>query len=304
MKSTTVKLLHAYPLEGNKDRRIKQVSIRELRGADEEMLTRASQDPAFSTAMDLLARLVSPGEVSMSNNQLGDLVKEMSIGDRTRLMLELYRLCAGNLLDLVVTCPMCKKDMSIEVQVDNLLQDSRNVHADDGNNYEKNYENQDEEARNNRSSYSTVYAGKYRMKLRPMTGADQERYFGIGNKGRTIEEFLRMCIVSSQPPLSSEPLGDEIMSVISAKLDEMDPLADPNLDATCPSCGHAFLLPLDAERIVLESIRIRTRQFENEIHWLAFYYHWSEESIMSLPVTRRKHYISLIRDTVVGELSP
>lgn len=304
MKSITVKLLHEYPMEGNEGRHIKQVSIRELRGTDEEMLTRTIQDPAFSTAMDLLARLVSPDEVSMSKTQLGNLVKEISIGDRTRLMLELYRLYAGNLLDLVVICPMCRKDMSIEVQVDNLLQDIRNVHADDRNHNEKNYENQDEEVRDNRSNYSIVDAGKYRMKLRPLTGADQERYLSIANKGRNMEEFLRMSIVSSQPPLSSEPLGDEVISAISAKLDGMDPLADPNLDATCPSCGHAFLLPLDVERIVLESIRIRMRQFENEIHWVAFYYHWSEESIMSLPVTRRKHYISLIRATVEGDLSP
>jgi hypothetical protein len=34
------------------------------------------------------------------------------------------------------------------------------------------------------------------------------------------------------------------------------------------------------------------------VHWLAFHYHWSEESILSLTSKKRRRYVEFINDSL------
>jgi hypothetical protein len=170
--------------------------------------------------------------------------------------------------------------MSLEVQVENLLRNSESRIKDE-----------------------TLRVGQHVLKLRPLTGADQMRYLEMEDSKRGKQEFLKLCIVSSLPPLPAQALADDVVAAISARLDEIDPLADPLLDMICPTCQRSFLLPLDIDRLVISGIAARKAQFQKEIHWLAFYYHWSEESILSLPVNKRRQYLDLISSTLTGELT-
>ena len=62
----------------------------------------------------------------------------------------------------------------------------------------------------------------------------------------------------------------------------------------CPDCNELFEIPFFAEDFIFEEISARKRQLEYEIHCLAFYYHWSESDILSLPLKRRRKYVELI----------
>ena len=184
MRSTHAELMHGLAY---KNAIIKQINLRELRGIDEEALANAGQVPLFMTAIDLLSRVTSADK--LRPQQLVRLLNEMSIGDRNRLMLELYRLSIDKVLDLVVVCPLCSAEMSLEVQVENLLRNSESRIKDE-----------------------TLRVGQHVLKLRPLTGADQMRYLEMEDSKRGKQEFLKLCIVSSLPPLPAQALADDVVA--------------------------------------------------------------------------------------------
>jgi hypothetical protein len=277
MRSTSVELLHGFPYQ---NAYVKHVNLRELRGDDENALANTTQVPSFIAAIDLLNRVASIDQL-LRPEQVAGFVNEISIGDRNKLMLELYRLCMGNFFDLVISCPFCSKEMSLELGLEKLLKNSQSAIKED----------------------DALNTAQHLLKLRAVTGADQMRFLEIDDSRRGKQEFVKLCIVSSEPPLEVGPLPDEIISAISTRLDQIDPLADPILNMVCPTCQSAFLLSLDIDKLVISGIKERNSQFQKEAHWLAFYYHWSEDSIMSLPVSKRKQYIEMIGATLTGELT-
>jgi hypothetical protein len=137
--------------------------------------------------------------------------------------------------------------------------------------------------------------GEFALQVRPATLSNQQELSGASNP---VQALARSCITSSMPPLPSGPLSEKVMAAVSQKLQEVDPLADIVLDIACPSCGASFQTPFDVEAFFLEEISLRSRQLEQEVHWLAFHYHWSEESILSLTASKRRRYIELINETL------
>ena len=55
------------------------------------------------------------------------------------------------------------------------------------------------------------------------------------------------------------------------------------------------------EDFIFHEISAREQEFEQEVHWMAFNYHWSENTILSLPIKKRKRYVELINRTLSGE---
>jgi hypothetical protein len=53
---------------------------------------------------------------------------------------------------------------------------------------------------------------------------------------------------------------------------------------------------------MLEEMSHRGKLLHEEVHCIAFNYHWSEASILSLPHSSRKKYVSLIERTLAGEV--
>ena|ERR1700730_9175830 len=148
------------------------------------------------------------------------------------------------------------------------------------------------------------------LKIRPLTGADQELILGENEDNSNnsdwrhfskAEQLIRSCIISSDPPLSSDTFNENLLEMISSKLEEIDPRADLILDLECPSCQFSFQTPFKAEDFLFREIDARKQQLEREVHWIAFYYHWSEDAILSLPIRKRKRYVDLINKTLGGE---
>jgi hypothetical protein len=133
-----------------------------------------------------------------------------------------------------------------------------------------------------------------------VTSGDLERLRSISD-GKSLEERLvRACVVNSDPRLPAD-IDADLIAGIGSKLSELDPQADIILDLTCPICSHRFQVPFFPEDFFLREFDARQSQFEGEVHWLAFNYHWSEEAILSLPMTKRKRYVELINRTLSGE---
>ena len=87
-----------------------------------------------------------------------------------------------------------------------------------------------------------------------------------------------------------EQLTVEDIERIEAAAEAMSPEIATELSADCPNC-HA------QNRLTVTPYGCFERSADtlfHEVHSIAMHYHWSERDILSLPSTRRQHYLQLI----------
>jgi hypothetical protein len=273
MRRATVLLPHGVQADGSW---LRTAQLRELNGYDEEQLSEMRNASAFSRSKALLERVVD----FVGNAAAGrlDLLAQLTVGDTVALILQTRRIMFGDYLHILITCPACGGEMASDLTVSQLLQPPLLEPK-------KTYQTRVEE---------------FMLMLRPVTCADLERLRENNGGMSPREKLVRSCVISSQPQLPPE-IEDDLLGRISSKLGELDPQADLVLDLACPNCKHRFQVPFFPEDFILREIDAREPQFEREVHWLAFNYHWSEDTILSLSMSKRKRYVELINATLSGD---
>jgi hypothetical protein len=256
---------------------VRQAEIRQLNGYDEQLLAQTSSlSPFFRTTL-LLERVVTFGELTVKLEP-HETIRNLTLGDRIALILQVRKAVFGEKIQAVLKCPICKEALSLDFSVRSLLQPAK-------------------------PSPKTAYTVEFEnfvFIVKAVTGADLELVASVQDGENPQEQLARICIISSTPPLP-EKLSDELILAVSLKLQEIDPQADIVLSITCPKCIQPFQVPLDIEDYFFKEITARLKQLEREIHWIALNYHWSEDAILSLPVSKRKRYIELINASLAGE---
>lgn len=89
-------------------------------------------------------------------------------------------------------------------------------------------------------------------------------------------------------------LSGELLAAISAKIEEVDPLALLELHGLCPQCGQAWAGFLDAAWFVWSELQTWAERTFQEVHLLARAYGWREQEILALSPTRRQAYLRMI----------
>lgn len=257
------------------DVRVQNVRLREINGHDERRLVEmGSAIPTFLQSAELLGRVAK--FEGLPEESRHDALQYLSIGDRVLLMLYLRKEVLGDSMHCTLDCPKCSEKMSLDLSV-NALAESGRLARDNG----------------------SVTVGDISMVVRPPTHMDQQILLSNDTEG--MQTFARSCIVSCNSPITSGVLDDTLFVAIDDKLRQLDPLADIALELKCPACGHDFEAPFDPEMLFLDEMAMRNRQLDWEVHWLAFHYHWSENSILSLAASRRRRYIELINESLSRE---
>ncbi len=277
-----------------------QVQLRQLNGYDEQYIAEI-QDGHYSIPFrttTLLSRVIKKfgnNKLKLSESETRRIVQKFTIGDRVALMLHLRRLTFGDTLRCTVSCPSCKVPLSLDLSISSLLQPPI---LQPRSEYDINLEN---------FTLKIVLCGaKVEAILeeraeRPGRGeGEKQKQYEEEEESELAEKLVRSCIISSEPALPGK-LNDHLLLAISGKLGELDPQADIVLDATCSACQRLFQTPFDVEDFIFQEIGMRHRDLDREVHWLAFHYHWSEDSILSLSLVRRKKYIELINRTLSGD---
>ena len=296
MNEVTVKIPYGFQSNGSW---IRHVKLRELNGYDEQYLTSMGDSfPSTATRTTALLKRVVTFNETVSEADAEEILRHLTLGDRIALMLHLRKSYLGDILQCVIGCPACKEAMSLDLSIAKLLETWVPPSFSPQTEY-------------------LINVDDFVLKIRPVNGADQEAVLALKNDtiqsnqssssspysfSSTAQELLvRSCIISSGLPLPDNGLTEQFLTAVSSKLGEIDPLADLNLDLHCPSCQHFFQAPFVVEDFIFQEINTLQRQLEQEVHWLAFNYHWSEDGILSLPIRRRKRYIDLVNRTLTGE---
>jgi hypothetical protein len=287
MNKDVKELLLIHGIKNKDNKLIKRIKLRSLDGFDEEFLNAMeSEDLLFPfKTSQLLSRIVSFGNERLDENDKLAMVKKMTIGDRIFLILQLRQLTFGDILQIDIKCGSCEEVMAIDLSVTTLLDHSlsklngKYVLDEDTGLYDVEFSN-------------------FHAKIRLPNGLDQE-YISLHD----IDELrlLQSCIVNLDS-IGHEKLTDqEFKGVINLALSELDPLSDILLTVACPSCNASFSIPFIVEDFFFKEINSRKNILEFEVHWLALNYHWSESEILSLPISKRKSYVKLLDNALLGK---
>lgn len=83
---------------------------------------------------------------------------------------------------------------------------------------------------------------------------------------------------------------------VDRALDALAPRLDGELTGSCPACGRSVELRFEPIAYVIEELRDASSGLFAQVHDLARAYHWSEASILALDRSRRRGYVSLVRE--------
>jgi hypothetical protein len=235
------------------------VSLRELRGADEEMVE--ATDSASAIALLDRVLLAEPG-VTLGPGQAVELV----VPDRDRLLAAVYVRSFGLQVESTVCCRCCERRFDLDFSLQDLLHTLRNVSrppsADDG-----------------------LFALPDGRRFRLPTGVDEQAVAPLPPEEQE-PTLLARCLVDNGAAVDADALARGMRLAA--------PLLDLDVDARCPECGESQTVRFDMQHYLLARILEERRLRAWEFHRLARAYGWSRTEILDVPRSRRRLHVDLI----------
>jgi hypothetical protein len=270
----TVVTLPGGVLDG--DRRYDTAALRSVTGHEEELLAVWADVAGLSLAAQVTALLTCCVERLGADRPTADDLRHLTVGDREALLLHLRRITVGERLDCTLSCPdpACSELVDLSVAVTDLL-----VPRYDG------------PAMWHEESFPAGDA-TVRLRFRLPTGADQEAVAALAETDpeAAARQVFERCLEA--PGLA--PLGAETLAAVSDRMAELDPQGELRLTFGCPGCGTAVDSLFDTGTFLLTEVAAAGARLAEEVHALAWYYHWSEAEILGMTARRRRRYLDLI----------
>lgn len=212
----------------------KEVTVRELTGADEEILAKVPDQLAFFTTVIALG-VESIGSIDFASMsvverkaELGDLL----LGERDMLFLKVAQTSFGDRKDLTFTCTLCQAEQDITLI---LSEDFKPREVDDL-----------------KDLYSFSTSKGDVLEYRPAIGSDQEE--AVGRKGATLAEqntiMLSRCVTKRNGELIPDPtafvrnLGIRDRQQMLEALVKCQPSIELVVKTNCAACGGEQTLAL------------------------------------------------------------
>jgi len=263
-----------------------------LTGREEELLTQVGRPESATLVTEVLSRCVRRlGEISPVPPEVA---RQLLVADRHYLLLQVRRATFGDLVHANLICPW--PDCGVQVSVDFSVADVPVA--------EPPYR-----APVHTMTLSAEAAedldGDGEVSFRLPNGSDQEELSGqlARNEAEALTWLLRRCVRRVGP---YRPPDLEQMSALSAlaraeieeRMRQLAPAVEQSMAATCVECERTFVAPFDIQRFLLGELRTDGHLLYQEVHYLAYHYHWSEHEIMGMTRDKRRTYIDVLADTI------
>lgn len=260
------------------DGRRVDAEVRGLTGRDEEFLAARGDAPSAAVMTALLTRCV----VRLGDGKpTSDDVRGLAVGDREALLLHVRRETLGDRIDAIVECPdpACAERLDLTLSTEALLVDPV-----------------PEPVLWHEETFASA-SGEVRLGFRLPNGGDQEAVAERADDASTASrELLARCLRGDGP--AATHLADEIVDAIAVRMAELDPQAEVRLAFECAACGRAVETLFDTASFFLAEVAATADRLFDEVHAIAWHYHWSETQILALPRPRRRRYLDLIAASV------
>jgi hypothetical protein len=250
----------------------REVQLTPVTGWEEEYLsTVPAATPSANVITQLLVRCVR--RVGDLANVDAPLIRRMLVGDREYLILKLRQMTIGNNLRVILECQYaeCGKNMEIGIALDELAIGERPVTS---------------------RGFTVELASGGRLEFRLPTGEDQEQLAARAEQPECVNELLSRCILSKGPGMDLDEIGPQI----EERMEQLVPQVALELEGKCPECGRDFSSAVDLPAFVLAEFAGERQRLRQEVHFLAWHYHWPESEILAMTRKKRRRYIDLIEN--------
>jgi hypothetical protein len=136
--------------------------------------------------------------------------------------------------------------------------------------------------------------GAHDVELRPITAGNLAEAETHCDSDRIRQHLLSRCVTAIDGVAGAYP-PDAIASPVEDALADLDPLAEIELETSCPICAATWNETFDAADFVWNDIRVEAVRIMTEVAILARFYHWPEREILALPAARRRFYVEATR---------
>jgi len=221
---------------------------------------------------DRVSKILSQVVNQIGNHKVDfDLVKNLCVADRQFLMLQLAQMLGNDHVWLHSDCDNCNEPFDVSVARSQLPVEPA------GQSY----------------PFALAEVQGCKIRLRIPNGADQEKITGLDD-AHAIRKLLQLCIVTLQPKRDFDEfiasLTNSDLEIIDTALDESSPAVCASVITQCPVCEASQNVYLDPYQALFTDANTLYQQ----VHMLAYYYHWNEADILALPKSRRRFYLSMI----------
>jgi hypothetical protein len=261
-----------------------------LTGREEELLTQARHPRPAELVTEVLSRCVRRlGGISPVPPEVA---RKLLVADRLYLLLQLRRATFGDRVRATLICPWpgCGERVSLDFAISDVPVEVR--------------PQQEPRHTMTLSAAAADHAG-CTVEFRLPVGADQEELAELleVNEGAALTALLRRCIqrIAADADPGEATIADLPASAraeIEERMRQVAPNVGQTMDARCTECGRAFSAPFDVQRFFLGELRADGALLYEEVHYLAYHYHWAESEIMGMARDRRHTYISVLADAI------
>jgi hypothetical protein len=255
-----------------------------LTGRDEELLASAHGPQTATLVTEVLSRRVQRlGEISPVPL---DVARQLLVADRHYLLLQLRQATFGDLVQANLLCPWpdCGERVSIAFSLAEVP-----VHP----------------AKDLAPVHTMTLSQAREVSFRLPTGADQEELSGRleHNEAEALTLLLSRCLQRIGPDGAPSvrqvaELSSADRQAIEERMRQLAPRVEQTMEAKCTDCGRTFIAPFDIQRFFLGELRTDADLLYQEVHYLAYHYHWSEREIMEMTRDRRRRYIGVLGDAI------
>jgi len=273
----------------------REYELSALTGREEEMLAQARQPQSASLVTEVLSRCVRRlGEISPVPP---NVTRRLQVVDRQYLLLQARRATFGDQVHADLACPWpdCGAQVSADFSVADVPVEeppyraalhtmvlSDEVIAD-----------------------GTDLSGDGEVCFRLPDGSDQEELSHLLaiNEAEALTGLLCRCVQRLgpyRPPGQEHVAGLTVLAraEIEQRMRQVAPKVGQSMAAACAGCGRTFAVPFSIQRFLLGELRTDSALLYQEVHYLAFHYHWSEHEIMGMTRDKRRTYIDVLADSI------
>jgi hypothetical protein len=273
----------------------REFELAPLTGREEELLVQAGRSQSATLVTDVLSRCLRRlGGISPVPP---DVTRRLLVADRLYLLLQVRGVTFGDLVhaDLMCPWPDCGAQVSIDVPIADVPVEEPPYRAP----------LHTMTLSDRALAAGADIGGDGELCFRLPDGSDQEELSELlaHNEAEALTGLLCRCV---QRLGRHEPPDREHVSALSAlaraeideRMRQLAPKVEQSMTATCAGCGRAFVAPFDVQRLLLGELRTDGPLLYQEVHYLAYHYHWSEQEIMAMTRDKRRTYIDVLADAI------
>ena len=196
---------------------------------------------------------------------------DLTLGKRIEALLAILFITRGGDLECRHPCRQCGEDMEVVLANEALAELQRESDA---------------------AEFIEISIGNCEIVLRKPTGRDQRGWMTESwpDEHAAVLGMIGTLVSGNE---AWTPESGQV-ETIAEKMAGADPLVHFRITASCPECSAENNWEADLTAMALQGLLRARLILIRTVHRLAGYYHWTEESILDMPASRRAEYLALV----------